>query len=194
MLRYHQLRRRDPDAAPRNYEFSLVTVNGEVRDLIITISMIPGTKRSVASFVDITERKQAEERMRESEDRYRSIFETTGTATVIVDEDTTVTLVNTEFEKLSGAPKEYWEGKRRWTEFVHEKDRERMLRYHHLRRTDPDAAPRNYEFSLVNRKGEVRDLFITISMIPGTKRSVASFMDITERKQAEEALKRTSAT
>ncbi len=190
MLRYHQLRRRDPDAAPRNYEFSLVTMNGEVRDLIITISMIPGTKRSVASFVDITERKQAEERMRESEDRYRSIFETTGTATVIVDEDTTVTLVNTEFEKLSGAPKEYWEGKRKWTEFVHEKDRERMLRYHCLRRTDPDAAPRNYEFSLVNRKGEVRDLIITISMIPGTKRSVASFMDITERKQAEEALKK----
>ena len=65
-----------------------------------------------------------------------------------------------------------------------------MLRYHSLRRNDPDAAPRNYEFSLVNRKGEVRDLFITISMIPGTKRSVASFMDITERKQAEEALKK----
>ena len=190
MLHYHQLRRRDPEAAPRNYEFSLVNMKGEVRDLIITISMIPGTRRSVASFVDITERKQAEERMRESEDRYRSIFETTGTATVIVDEDTTVTLVNTEFEKLSGASKEYWEGKRKWTEFVHEKDRERMLHYHYLRRTDPDEAPRNYEFSLVNRKGEVRDLIITISMIPGTKRSVASFMDITERKQAEEALKK----
>ena len=190
MLRYHYLRRGDPEAAPRNYEFSLVTIKGDIRDLIITIYMIPGTKRSVASFVDITERKQAEEKLRESEDRYRGIFETTGTATIIVDEDTMITLVNTEFEKLSGAPKEYWEGKRKWTEFVHQKDQERMLRYHYLRRGDPEAAPRNYEFSLVTIKGDIRDLIITISMIPGTKRSVASFVDITERKQAEETLKK----
>jgi PAS domain S-box-containing protein len=190
MLGYHYLRRVEPNAVPRNYEFSLVDRQGRVRDVLITISLIPGTKKSVASFADITDRKQGEELLRESEDRYRSIFETTGTATIIVDEDTTVNLVNTEFEKLSGAPKDYWEGRRKWTEFVHPDDREMMLRYHRLRRADPEAAPRNYEFRLVNMEGEVRDLIITISMIPGTKRSVASFVDITERKQAEEARKK----
>jgi len=190
MLGYHYRRRVEPEAVPRNYEFGLVDRQGSVRNVIITISLIPGTRKSVASFADISDRRRAEERLRESEDRYRTIFETTGTATIIVEEDTTVTLVNTEFEKLSGAPKEYWEGKRKWTEFVHEKDRERMLRYHHSRRIGPDAAPRNYEFSLINMQGKVRDLIITISMIPGTKRSVASFVDITERKQAEETLKK----
>ncbi|MCX7635516.1 MAG: LuxR C-terminal-related transcriptional regulator, partial [Syntrophales bacterium] len=54
----------------------------------------------------------------------------------------------------------------------------------------PELAPRNYEFSLVNRRGDVREVIITISMIPGTKRSIASFVDITERKRAEETLKR----
>ena len=38
----------------------------------------------------------------ESEDKYRTIFETTGTATVIIEEDTTISLANKEFEKLSG--------------------------------------------------------------------------------------------
>lgn len=188
MLRYHYSRRIDPSLAPRNYEFSLVNRQGEVREVIITISMIPGTKRSVASFADITERRMAEERVKESEILYRTLFETTGTATIIVEEDTTVFLVNTEFELLSGAPKEFWENRRSWTDFVHEKDRGRMLRYHYLRRLDPDAAPRNYEFSLVNQQGGVREVIITISMIPGTKKSIASFVDITERKRAEDTI------
>jgi PAS domain S-box-containing protein len=190
MLGYHYRRRVEPDAVPRNYEFSLVDRQGGVRDVIITISLIPGTKKSVASFADISDWRRAEERLRESEDRYRTIFETTGTATIIVEEDTTVTLVNTEFEKLSGAPKEYWEGRRSWQEFVHVNDLERMLKYHRLRRVDAESAPRNYEFSLLDTQGGIREVIITISMIPGTGRSVASFADITERKQAEEALKK----
>ncbi len=44
--------------------------------------------------------------LRESEDKYRTIFETTGTATVIIEEDTTISLANKEFEKLSGYSKE----------------------------------------------------------------------------------------
>ncbi len=189
MLGYHYSRRIDPASAPRNYEFSLVDKQGSTREVIITISMIPGTKRSVASFADITERRMAEEKLKESEVLYRTLFETTGTATIIVEEDTTVTLVNTEFEKLSGAPKDYWEGKRKWTEFAHEKDRERMLKYHYRRRSDSGSAPRNYEFSLINRQGDIREVIITISMIPGTSKSVASFVDITERKMAEETLR-----
>ena len=174
------------------YVFRILTKRGETRWVMETVTpfFFNGRPALLGNSMNITDRMEAEERLRESEDRYRTIFETTGTATIIVEEDTTVTLVNTEFEKLSGAPKEYWEGRRKWTEFVHEKDRERMLRYHHSRRIGPDAAPRNYEFSLINMQGKVRDLIITISMIPGTKRSVASFVDITERKQAEEALKK----
>ncbi len=190
MMKYHALRRKNPGAAPRNYEFSFVDRQGNVKDVLITISMIPGTQKSVASFADITERKRAEEKLQESEDRYRTIFETTGTATIIVEEDTTVSLVNTEFEKLSGASKAYWEGKRSWREFVAKKDVPRMMKYHALRRKNPGAAPRNYEFSFVDRQGNVKDVLITISMIPGTQKSVASFADITERKRAEEALKK----
>ncbi|HNT57321.1 MAG TPA: PAS domain-containing protein, partial [Syntrophales bacterium] len=164
------------------YVFRIVTKQGRVRWIMETVTPLSyqGRPALLGSSMDITDRMKAEEKLRESEDRYRTIFETTGTATIIVEEDTTVTLVNSEFEKLSGAPKSYWEGKRRWTEFVHEKDVQMMLDYHRRRRVDPEGVPRNYEFSLMDREGNVREVLITISMIPGTKRSVASFADISE--------------
>ncbi|MBW2342248.1 MAG: ATP-binding protein, partial [Deltaproteobacteria bacterium] len=75
--------------------------------------------------------------------------------------------------------------------FVVEKDDlDRMLEYHTSRRIDPHAAPRNYEFKFIDKRGTVRDIFATVAVIPGTKKSVGSFLDITERKRNEEALKR----
>lgn len=63
-----------------------------------------------------------------------------------------------------------------------------MLQYHNLRRLDPGAAPGRYEFRFVDRKGDVKDVLVTISMIPGTRRSVSSHADITELKRQEKAL------
>ncbi|MDD5169717.1 MAG: PAS domain S-box protein [Syntrophales bacterium] len=188
MLRYHRDRRDDPSSAPRNYEFHFLDRQGNSRQVIMLASMIPGTKRSVAALVDITDRIEAERKLKTSENLYRAIFETTGTAMTIVEEDMTVSLVNTEFEKLSGAGRDFWEEKRSWKEYVYDDDLNKMLRYHQNRRIDPNSAPRNYEFRMVDRQGNVHNVLNTISVIPGTKRSVSSYIDITERIKSEEAL------
>lgn len=190
MVSYHRMRRADPGSAPRNYEFHFIDSRGRILDVVLTVAMIPGTKKSVASFADVTEFRLAEKRLKESETLYRTIFETTGTATMIIEEDMTISLVNSEFEKLSRAGRDYWEEKRKWPELVAKKDLGRMKGYHRLRRVDPESAPRNYEFGLIDRKGNQRDILITIAMIPGTAKSVASLTDITERKKAEEILRK----
>ena len=142
----------------------------------------------VGFWMDINDRKKMEEELRESEDKYRTIFETTGTATAIIDEDTTILLANTEFEKLCGHSKEEIEGKKSWTEFVRQEDLERMKEYHRLRRADPNAAPKSYEFGFIDSRGNLRDICLSIAMIPGTQKSVASLLDITGLKRAEETL------
>jgi len=152
---------------------------------------------SLISYVgisrDITARKQAEEALRESENLYRAVVENTGSSMIIVDEDTIILLANAEFEKLSGYMKSELEGKRRWTDFVVEEDLDRILANHRMRRIDRQAVPRNYEFNFKDRENSVKYIFLTVDMIPGTNKSVASLVDITQRKQFEEEIRKSEA-
>jgi len=125
-----------------------------------------------------------------SKEKYRTIFENTGTATIIVEEDTTISLVNGQFEELSGYSREEIEWKKSWIEFVIEEDLERMKKLHYSRRKVPDSTLKKYEFRLVNKEGNIRDILIVIDLIRGTKKSVASLLDITDRKKAEEMIKK----
>lgn len=134
---------------------------------------------------DAIDLMRTHEEMRESESRYRAIVENTGAATVIIEENRIISFANTEYEKLSGYSKNEIEGKKSWTDFIPKDELQRMTTYHAVRRKDPDAAPRNYEFRFVDRKGGEKNIFLTVAMIPGTTKSVASLLDITERKLAE---------
>lgn len=131
-------------------------------------------------------RREAEIALRASEDLYRTIFTTTGTATIIIGEDTTIVLANEGFARLSGYPVEELEGKRSWTEFVVPEDLERMKQYHQDRRDDPAFAPRVYDFRFINRQGGVKYCIVHVAVIPGTTQSVASVLDITDRVLAEQ--------
>ena len=129
-------------------------------------------------------RRGALKALKASEERYRTIFETTGTATSIIDEDMTLALVNSIFAEFSGFPKTDIEGKKTLHDFVHTDDYDVMEGYHYARIVNPTAAPRNYEFRFVDRGGAVKNIFMTIAIIPDTKLCVASFLDMTDYKQA----------
>ncbi len=134
---------------------------------------------------DITERKRLEGELEESERLYRTIFETTGTATMIIEEDATISLVNKEFERLSGYAKEEVEGKKRWMDFVYEPDLDRMLHENRKRKVRDPSVFRSYEFRALHKGGTIRDALLNVSMIPDSGRMVASLHDITEQKQSE---------
>jgi len=140
--------------------------------------------------VDITERKQAEEKMRESEKLYRAIFENTGTATLIISGDDFITLANTEFERLTGYTREEAENKKRWMEFIVKDDLKKMQKQRRIRMENEKDALRSYEFRLLTKTGEIKDILLFIDMIGSTKQTVCSLMDITERKKAEKAIKK----
>ena len=126
--------------------------------------------------------------LQESEQIYRGIFAYTGSATIIIEEDMGISLANTAYAELTGYTREEIEGCMQWTQFVHPDDLIRLTGYHWSRRRDPASAPEHYEFRFVNRWGDVRELYTTVGLIPGTGRVVASHTDITELNEARDRL------
>ncbi|HMK34801.1 MAG TPA: PAS domain S-box protein [Desulfomonilaceae bacterium] len=146
-----------------------------------------GTGQGTMTLEDITDRIKAEAALRESEEKYRIIFENSGTALIFIEDDSTISMNNKEFEKLSGYSAAEVEGRKKWTDFVaRPEDLERMQEYHRLRRIDERAAPKTYEFQLIGREGNLKDVVITVALLPGAKQTLAAMLDITERKKGEE--------
>jgi PAS domain S-box-containing protein len=141
------------------------------------------------TFRDISSQKRSDEALRESEERYRALFENTGTAMVLIEENTVISIPNAEFVHMTGYSREEIEGKMSWTSLVVKEDLDRMLVQHRMRRERHQEALRNYDFRLVTKSGEIRNIYLTIDVIPGTKQSVASLMDITDKVHAQESLK-----
>ena len=88
MKKFHYTRRDNPDNTPNNYEFRLIDTRGKKHDIYITIGMIPNTRKSVASFLDITERKKAEQKVKESEEHFKSLFHQNSAVLMLLDPET----------------------------------------------------------------------------------------------------------
>jgi len=138
---------------------------------------------------DITDRKRAEINLTQSEELYRTIFESTGTAMMVLDEDTAIISVNHEMERMSGYSRLNLEHTMSWTSFVSPEDLTRMYEYHQKRRKGVVDIPSQYEFTFVSRDNRRIRSFITVGMIPGTKKSIVSIIDISRLSDTEHALR-----
>ena len=173
------------------FEFQHRIADNFPRDVEVFSSKINKRESNVIHTIvhDITDRKKAEKALWYSENYYRAIFETSGTAMFIIEEDTTIKQANSNFETISGYSKDEIEGKKSWVEFAHPDDAAWMKENHYLRRQDQNAAPKQYEFRFINRYNKESDVLLAVDMIPGTSQSIASAIDITERKRTEEELR-----
>jgi PAS domain S-box-containing protein len=104
----------------------------------------------VALLEDITDRKQAEEALEESEEKYRTLFENAGEAIFVAQDGKlaflnpmTVTITGYSGEEISSRP---------FVDFIHENDRDMVLdRY--VRRLKGENIPRRYSFRVIHKKG-----------------------------------------
>jgi PAS domain S-box-containing protein len=175
-----------------HYETQHITKNGTCIDISLSLAPLVDEGQNVfgASVIcrNVSEKKKVEAALSESEKMYRTLFNSTGTGMMIIEEDSTVSLMNARMEKISGYSRHEIEGKRKWYEYVSDEDRRRMQEFHRIRMEDPDNAPDQYEFSFNSKNKELLFGLMTASIIPDSKRTIVSIIDITQRKLMEKSL------
>jgi len=147
-----------------------------------------GKKVRIAAVRDVTEKERIKRKLLESEKRYRAVFENTGAASCIIEEDGTISLANSKFAELSGYKINEILNMKKWMEFVDPKDLSRMLDQHRLRRKNTKKALQQYEFTFIDKKKRKKEILLVIDIIEGSGKSVASLLDITYLKKTENEL------
>ncbi|WP_235283948.1 MULTISPECIES: PAS domain S-box protein [unclassified Methanosarcina] len=166
--------------------------DGKIIHASITLSPVFDShgKLTAISFIsrDITERKRVEEKLRESEEKYRNIVETANEGIFIIDAENIVTYANKKMTDMLGYTLEEVIGREIW-DFVSEKGKD-IVKLNQERRKQ--GINESYELKLIC-KGvsslwalvSAKSLFDKDSRFMG---SISMLTDITKRKEAEEAL------
>ncbi len=142
---------------------------------------------------EIEDRRRAEKALQESEERYRNVFENTGTATILIESDMTISMANAKAEKLTGLSRKEFVGQSKTLEFVVPEHRERIKLYHEMRMNGDTNVPQQHDFQVQRPDGEIRDILASVQWIPDTCQTIASLLDITERNQLHKERQRLAA-
>ncbi|HEU65157.1 MAG TPA: PAS domain S-box protein [Chloroflexi bacterium] len=177
-------------AVPPHYEYRGIRKDGTVCWLEIHASRIEyeGKPAIQGAIIDITERKKAEEALRQSEENYRQLVENAGEAIFVV-QDGGVKFINPKGTELSGYSIQELISKP-FVEFIHPDDRDMVIdRY--ARRLQGESVPQIYDFRILRKDGDIRwGELNAVPILWEDGPGVLCFMsEITERKQAEEALR-----
>jgi len=177
---------------PHSIELRIKRKDGEIRTLSIHISpiTIKGKITGMQGVArDITERKKLEIKLKESEEKFKAIFENANDCIVILDKEGYISLANSKFFEISGY-KEELENINIY-QCIHPNDRE-LLKSHLNKAISGELNPQRFEVKGLRKDGSIRYLDINTNVIKKADEIIgiqAIMRDITERKSLAERLK-----
>lgn len=141
---------------------------------------------------EIKKRNAIERALKESESRYRTIFENSGTAICIINPSGLISLCNVEFCNITGYTKSELEEKVSWTKFVHHDDFKRI--YHFITTIQLQSEYETHtDFRMINRQGRLFELSMNIEKLDESHHLIVSLLDVTEKNNALKTLQKLAA-
>ncbi len=177
---------------PRHYESRMVRSSAD--EVLVIVRNVTRKKKIDQLIGQYHEQLKVEMQARTedlslAESKYQRIFHHSGSPSIIVEADVTISMANPKFEDLTGFRRDEIEGLLKWTDFIDPADRQMVEKYHYARRAKEDGAPTEYECRIMDRQGHAKDIFIKVGMLPDKGRSIASLIDITSLKKTEQDLR-----
>lgn len=170
-------------------------VDGEVVDIETTATptTYQGVPAVLSIFRDVSDRKQAEEALRASEQRNRALLESDVKGIVAVDESGCITFVNPQMTRMFGYTTSELLGER--VELLVPEEARRPHRSHSagfIRSPSTRPMGRGRELYARRKDGSTFPVEIALSEIEdgGESKVMANITDITERKRAQDAIER----
>jgi len=176
-----------------NYEGEYRIKDGSVRYGLTSARVVElgGEQCVVAISRDITEHKAAQEAIRLSETKFRTLAETTPSAIIVYRfDDNRIQYVNAAMQKISGYSEAELLTLTIW-DLIHPDSVELVRRRRRARLRGEYVSPR-LELKLITKDGEERWVDQSVGTIEfeGQSALIVTAFDITDRKRAEEALRR----
>ena len=180
----------------RDFEATFRRKSGETCDVLLSVESIE--LRDVAEpvrvfmFTDITERRRATDRLRESEERYRSLFDASVDTIITTDEDGRIVGWNRSAERMFGYAAAEVIGQPATVIVPHGyRDRHRAGLDHVKSGGEPHVIGKTVELEGLRRDGSEFPLEFSLTAwtVASGRFYTAIIRDITERKRAEEALR-----
>ncbi len=166
--------------------------DGSVFYADITASRISYNGRScvIGFFRDVTQRMRTEEALAESEEKYRQLIETTDTGFLILDERGRVTDANAEYLRISGHRSRSEILGRTVVEWTAPHDKVRNAKA--VQQCAENGFVRGLEIDYVHSDGTVIPVEVNASVVNTKqgKRILSLCCDITDRRRAQESLRR----
>ncbi len=165
--------------------------SGQISEMRVVETEWDGEPAYLASIRDITDRKRAEEELREREEQLRVVLEAVKEGITFSNEAGHFVVYNSEMENITGYTIQEANSCDDFSNLLYPDPEDRMSVFDELSKIVERGTASEAETRIRTKDGATKSILVSTTLLPykGHKMFLSAYRDITDRKRAEEELR-----